>query len=164
MARMSSQGRPSGSSAVDPASLLAPIDPYHPSRWAYWRRGDRKHSLPIWEIPVGVTPGPRLPVIGTSVCALPPVAAKALAHAFRAGRDFVEVGIHAVDFMDERDPGVAAELAARQPDLRRSWPRKSESLGAFVDTLRTTHTMGTLAEMVDELDRLEPDADARGRR
>ena len=42
------KGQPTGSAANDPLALLAPTSPYRPSRWGFWRRGDRKHSLPLW--------------------------------------------------------------------------------------------------------------------
>lgn len=152
MARMAAKGQPTGSAANDPMALLAPISPYRPSRWGFWRRGDRKHSLPLWEIPCGVMPVTRLPVIGTTICALPEGGARTLARCFRAGQRYLSVAIHAIDFMDQHDRGVQPILVAKQPDLRRSWEQKQASLAAFLETLAQTHRAVTLLEMTDALD------------
>lgn len=152
MARMAAKGQPTGSAANDPMALLAPISPYRPSRWGFWRRGDRKHSLPLWEIPCGVMPVTRLPVIGTTICALPEGGARTLARCFRAGQRYLSVAIHAIDFMDQHDRGVQPILVAKQPDLRRSWEQKQASLAAFLETLAQTHRAVTLLEMADALD------------
>ncbi len=152
MARMAAKGQPTGSAANDPLALLAPTSPYRPSRWGFWRRGDRKHSLPLWEIPCGVMPVTRLPVIGTTICALPDAGARLLARCFRAGQEKLSVAIHAIDLMDQHDRGVQAILVAKQHDLRRPWQQKEAALTAFWETLTQTHRSVTLLEMTDALD------------
>lgn len=152
MAVMAAVGRPSGSSMTHPAALRAPLQPYRPSRYDFSRPGDRKHSLPLWEIPVGVTPWTRVPVIGTSIGGLPPVGARALGRSFKAGQRTLQVEFHGVDFMDRNDSGVLPSLAARQPDLRRAWTKKRDSYLAFFDVVARGASMITLAELADRLD------------
>jgi hypothetical protein len=153
LSAMALMGRESGSSMTDPAALFAPLEPYRPSRWNFARRGDRKHSLPVWEFPIGVTPLTRLPVIGTSVGALPPWGARALFAAFSAGRRTLQFELHGIDLMDRTDEGISDALVARQPDLRRAWTQKAAAYSAFLDAARPTWqalTLETIARQLDE--------------
>ena len=152
MTAMALRGRPSGSSLVDSSTLSAPIQPYRPSRWDVTRAGDRKHSMPIWEIPIGVTPGTRLPVIGTSVCALPAPALSVLYRSFRFRQRTLQLELHGIDLLASDDQCVHLQLSRRQPDLRRSWQKKRESLRHFIQLMMNDYAMVTLETMVDELD------------
>lgn len=152
MAAMAISGRPSGSSMTHPAALKAPTQPYRPSRLDFSRRGDRKHSLPLWEIPIGVVPLTRFPVIGTTVGALGPRAASALARVFRVGQDSLQFEMHGIDLMDASDDAIAPALAARQPDVRRPWKSRRDAFAAFIETLAPTHPFTTLAEATDALE------------
>ena len=153
MAAMAVAGRPSGSDMTHPAALSAPLQPYRPSRFNFARRGDRKHSLPIWEFPIGVLRGARVPVIGTTVGALGPRGARAFAKAFRVGQRALQFELHGIDMLDAHDAAIAPELAARQPDVRRSWNAKGAAYEAFISELGTTHPWMTLADAARELDR-----------
>lgn len=152
MAAMSLSGKPSGSSMTHPAALRAPIQPYRPSRWDFSRPGDRKHSLPLWEIPIGVVPVARFPVIGTSVGALGQRAAGKLARVFRAGQASLQFEMHGIDLMDREDDAIHPHLVARQPDVRRPWKDKRNAFAALIEALADTHPFTTLAEAVDALD------------
>lgn len=151
MGALALKGTPSGSSMTDPATLFAPLQPYRPSRWNVARAGDRKHSLPLWEIPIGVTRIGRAPVIGTSVGALPVPAARALAKAFGFGQQTVQFEMHGIDLLGGDDPGVDPSLAARQPDLRRSWQSRYATFDAFFAQLGTAFSWTTLADLADQL-------------
>lgn len=155
MAWMSVRGRESGSSMTSARNLLAPTQPYRPSRFALERRGDRKHSLPLWEFPIGVTPSLRMPLIGTNLLALPRVAAERLPGLLVPRVPFLNLELHAIDVMDRHDPLVSPVLARRQPDLRRSSAAKQEVLRTLLQGLSRHYRFATLLRVAEELDRRE---------
>lgn len=162
MAAMAAVGRPSGSSMTHPAALLAPLQPYRPSRIQFHRRAGDDLALPLWEIPVGVVPVARVPVIGTSVGALHPAAARALAATFGAGQPTLQFEMHGIDLMDRDDDAITPALAARQPDVRRSWTAKRDAFAALIETMGRTRPLVTLAEGADALtDAEEPSPDGK---
>jgi hypothetical protein len=152
MAAMALFGRPSGSSMTHPSALRAPLQPSRPSRWDFSRRGDRKHSLPLWEIPIGVLPGARVPVIGTSVGALSPASARRLVRWFKVGQGSLQFEMHGIDLLDSSDDCIRPELAARQPDVRRDWRSKRDAFAAFIRAASEHAPFMTLAEATDMLD------------
>lgn len=144
-------GKPSGSSMVDPQSLRAPLQPYRPSRWAFYKAGDRKHSLPIWEIPIGVNRVFRLPVIGTTVGSLPRLARRPFYESFRRGQPTIQLELHGIDLLDSADECVSELLAASQPDVRRNWEDKREAIGDFIELAKQHYAFITLENLADEL-------------
>lgn len=155
MGAMALFGRPSGSDMTHPAALRAPLDPYRPRRADFSRAGRGEDALPLWEFPIGVTPVGRLPVIGTTVCALPPAGATALCRWYRRGRAALQLELHGIDLLDDRDDAVTPALALRQRDTRRPWRSKREALVAFLREMQTEHTMLTLAAAARALDAAE---------
>jgi hypothetical protein len=153
MGVMALSGKPSGSSMTDPAALLAPLQPYRPSRFNFSRPGDATHSLPLWEIPMGVVRGVRVPVIGTSIGAVPAAAARAMARALKLGQPTVQLEFHGIDMLDRDDVGIVPSLAGRQPDLRRAWRAKRAAYHACFSEIALTHRFMTLQQLVEELDR-----------
>jgi len=127
---IAARGRTSRSVVDTPAVLLAPADPYLPSR-PYWRRAALGASLV--ELPIGVTRGARLTFIGTTLSALGPTGSRLLAKQM-LGRPLVNLELHGLDLLDA-DDGLRG-LAEHQPDLRVPVGRKSASLRAVVETLR----------------------------
>ncbi|XYI02000.1 polysaccharide deacetylase family protein [Sorangium sp. So ce1128] len=119
------QGRGSAAILDTPRVLAAPRRPYRPGR-PWYRRGGRRFV----ELPIQVTPGPRLPVIGTSVALAGAAGARWLARAC-AGEALVNLELHGMDFLDRSD-GLEA-LARYQPELRVPLGRRLEALGAFVE-------------------------------
>ena len=121
------RGRRSHSVLDTPKVLLAPRRPYrigHP----YWVRGEG----PL-ELPIQVTPGPRLPFFGTAITAAGPRGARWLSRMV-VGEPLVNIELHGIDVLSESD-GLAP-LAKHQHDLKIPLARKLESLTAVVDTLR----------------------------
>lgn len=118
-----------GSSAIldTPRVLAAPRRPYRPGR-PWYRRGGRRFI----ELPIQVTPGLRLPVIGTSVALAGAAGARLLARAC-AGEALVNLELHGMDFLDRGD-GLEG-LAPYQPELRVPLGRRLEALGAFVEEI-----------------------------
>ncbi|WP_437681562.1 polysaccharide deacetylase family protein [Sorangium sp. So ce131] len=121
------KGRGSAAILDTPRVLAAPRRPYRPGRPWYLRGGRR-----FVELPIQVTPGPRLPVIGTSVALAGAAGARLLARAC-AGEGFVNLELHGMDFLDRSD-GLEA-LAPVQPELRVALGRRMEALGAFVEEI-----------------------------
>ncbi len=124
------RGRQSRSIVDSPSVLAAPADPYVPSR-PYCRRSRRDGA--VIELPIGVTRGPRLPFIGTSVMLAGPTQARTLA-AMIDGRPLVNLELHGIDLLDAGD-GLE-HLRPHQHDLRVPVGRKVETLRAVIEELR----------------------------
>ncbi|HWL86747.1 MAG TPA: polysaccharide deacetylase family protein [Polyangiaceae bacterium] len=121
------RGRKSHSVLDTPRVLAAPTRPYRVGT-PYWKTGDG-----VLELPIQVTRGLRLPVIGTSLTLAGPARARTLARMCR-GAPLVNLELHGIDVLDASD-GLDA-LLPFQPDVRVSRARKLESLHAAFDTLR----------------------------
>jgi len=122
------RGKVSRSILDHPRVLTAPAAPY--------RIGERytERGAGVLELPIGVTPWLRLPVIGTSLMAAGPRWAKRLC-ASLARRDLVNLEFHGIDLLDRTD-GLEA-LATRQRDLFVPLERKLSTLNAVVEQLRS---------------------------
>ena len=121
------RGRKSRSIVDHPRVLLAPVVPYRMGN-PYTHRGDG-----LVEIPVQVTPGARLPFIGTSLTMAPDAVGAALTRA-AVTSDTVNLELHGMDVLDV-DDGLGA-LAGHQPDVRVSVLDKLRRLGAAIGALR----------------------------
>ncbi len=120
-------GRRSASIVDDPRVLLAPTAPYRIGT-PYQRPGDG-----LLELPIQVTPGLRLPVIGTSLILAGQRGALALARRVAHGA-FVNLELHGIDFLDAWD-GLK-QLAPNQRDLWVPVARKLAVLNRVVETLK----------------------------
>lgn len=142
-------GRKSGAVMIDPRGLMAPADPYRPNPDRPWRRG----QAPIVELPIGVTPLARTPVIGTNLLTAPQWLRRHWLGAMRR-RAFFNLELHGIDLADAETDGFPPELIARQADLRTSGDKK---LRAFEDSLDDLISAGyefaTLREVADEVQR-----------
>jgi len=121
------RGRASRSILDTPAVLAAPTRPYRVGR-PYWQRG-----AGIVELPIQVTPGIRLPFIGTFLTQWGPRVARALARRVR-GEPLVNLELHGIDVLDAFD-GLQA-LRYHQRDVRVPWAQKVESLAAVLAELK----------------------------
>lgn len=131
MGAMRVMGRKSGSILGSPRVLGAPLDPYHPAAGAPYERG----SLPIWELPIAVTPSLRLPVFGTSLVTSPPWLRRRMVRSLlRPG--LINLELHGIDLADAEGDGFPPALVARQPDLRRPLAAKREALRATIEELK----------------------------
>jgi hypothetical protein len=124
---LSARGRPSRSIVDKPTVLLAPTRPYRVGK-PYWRRGKG-----VLELPIQVTRGLRLPVIGTSIALAGPKGAAGLAR-MCVGSPMVSLELHGIDLLDMSD-GLEA-LAPNQPDVRVPLRLKLEALHATFEVLR----------------------------
>ena len=127
IAWIGARGRTSRSIIDTPAVLLAPTRPYRVGR-PYWKRGQG-----LLELPVQVTRGLRLPVIGTSLTLWGVSAARALTRTC-IGEPLVNLELHGIDVLDASD-GLEA-LREHQPDVRVAKTKKLEALHETIATLR----------------------------
>lgn len=127
MGLMRARGRRSESVLDSPRVLAAPSRPYRPGK-----RWDRRGSRRFIELPIQVTPGLRLPVIGTSIGLAGPSGARLLAR-MCSGEELVNIELHGMDALDRGD-GLEA-LAPYQPELRSSLAHRLDSLAALVEAL-----------------------------
>jgi len=132
------RGRVSTSIVDSPKVLTAPRAPYRVGR-PYYTRGNG-----IVELPIQVTRGLRLPVIGTSLTLAGPAGARRLVAAC-VGEPLVNLELHGIDVLDRSD-GLEP-LVPHQIDVRVSVARKLAALSASVATLkRAGYTFVSLAE------------------
>jgi peptidoglycan/xylan/chitin deacetylase (PgdA/CDA1 family) len=156
MAGMRLAGRRSGSILGTPRVLAAPRLPYRPRAGAPYRSAAAPAALPIWELPIAVTPWLGLPVIGTSLVAAPAPLRRHLVAAALA-RPFFNLELHGIDLADAAGDGFPAALVARQPDLRRPLAAKRAALEATLGEIRAAGArFCTLAEAAAELGSAAP--------
>ena len=149
MAWLALRGKPSRSMMTRAATLRAPITPYIPHREAPWGVSrETPQGASLWEVPMALVPGVRLPVIGTSLHLFGKQGFQAvwplLSHTYRR---LFHLEFHALDFVDAQDEGVA-DLVAHQPDLRIPWRQKRALYDHVFDTVGRGRTYDTLAGAV----------------
>ncbi len=138
---LSLAGRPSRSIVGSPAVLLAPRRPYRPGRTPH-ARGDRRFV----EVPVQVTRGARLPLIGTSLGWAGERGARWLVRACEP-TPVLGISLHGVDFLDRDDvPPDVRDL----PELRVPLARRLRALSAAVAACGSRRPV-TLAEAAEAL-------------
>jgi hypothetical protein len=141
-------GRPSGAVMTNPRALFAPADPYRPAADAPWRRGQSS----VVELPVAVTPGLRVPAIGTNLL-LAPAALRAHWLEQMRRRPFFNFELHGIDLVDADADGIPSQLVARQPDLRATLQTKRRALAATLDRLSGEYRFVTLREVAQVVQR-----------
>lgn len=119
-------GRRSSSVVDDPRVLRAPTAPYRVGR-PYWKRG-----VGMLELPIQITPGLRLPYIGTSLTLFGSLGSAWLTRQL-ARVPFVNLELHGVDFLGLED-GLRP-LARHQYDLSLDVGSKLAALDAAIDVL-----------------------------
>ncbi len=148
MAGLRVLGRKSGAVMTNPRALTAPCDPYRPHPRAPWRRG----QSPLVELPIAVTPGLRIPAIGTSLL-LAPTALRARWMNDMLARPFFNFELHGIDLIDADRDGIPAELVARQPDLRASLSVKQRAFEATLGRLAHDYRFEPLLEVARRVQR-----------
>ena len=124
---LSLRGRTSRSVRGSASVLLAPTRPYRLGR-PYFRAG-----AGLLELPVQVTPGVRLPYIGTSLVLLGADGARLLTRTL-LGEPFVNLELHGIDFLGADD--ALEPLFAHQPDAKLPLSRKLAALTGAVELLK----------------------------
>jgi len=121
------KGKSSRSVRGSVKALLAPIRPYRLGT-PYWKPG---RGLP--ELPIQVTPGTRLPYIGTSLVLAGPDGARLMTRTLML-EPFVNLELHGLDFLGADDE--LGDLLPHQPDARLGRTQKLAALSAAVELLR----------------------------
>lgn len=147
MAAMRLVGRRSRSVLGDPRALFAPADPYRPGRTPF-RRG----QATLVELPVSVSPGLRLPAIGTSLVVAPTAVRARLLESMRS-RPFFNLELHGIDLIGADEDGIPAALVAKQPDLRVSLTHKRRALEATLDRLALDYRFAPLRDVASAVHR-----------
>lgn len=120
-------GRTSKAILDHPRVLRAPTRPYRMGN-AY-----REDENGLIEIPIQVTRGLRLPLIGTSIVLSGALGARALVQQVIC-EDLINLELHGIDALDESDD--LRELAVVQRDLRIRWRHKLSIFSGVVRQLR----------------------------
>jgi len=128
-AALTLRGRRSESILAGSNLLRAPTRPYRVGK-RYFERGD---GAGIVELPIQVTPGARLPFIGTALTLSGELGARALTRMVSA-EPFVNLEFHAIDLLERAD-GLEA-LRGYQPDVAVTLARKRRIFGGVVSRLR----------------------------
>lgn len=139
-------------SALAVHSLKAPLHPYRPSRWAFWQEGDRKHSLPIWEIPVGVVRGIGAPLTGALITTTQPPVLRVLARALKGQHYSAHLTLHATDFLDSNDEEISGVFRRMRANIRLSNQTKTQRMRIYIEEMKRDARMITLDELADQLD------------
>ena len=152
MGAMALVGRRSRSVMIDPRTLLAPVEPYRPGRSPF-RRG----QSPLVELPVSVTPGLRLPAIGSwapfvSILLAPTAVRARLLESMRK-RAFFNLELHGIDLIGADEDGIPSALVARQPDLRATLTHKRRALEATLDRLALDYRFAPLRDVAADVQR-----------
>ncbi len=132
MGAMRLGGRVSRAMMGSPWVLRAPMRPYRPGE-VWFEEAERKtEGRSFVELPVQVTRGLRLPLIGTSLALAGARGARWLMRGC-VGEELVNLELHGIDFLDVKD-GLG-ELATHQPELRIPLEARLEALGGALATL-----------------------------
>ncbi len=128
-------GKPSGSIPEAPGVWLGPRTPY---------RERLPDGRDIVELPIGVLPGVRWPVIGTSVIVAGELGRLAMQPVLDR-TDWVNFELHAIDLLDHAGDELPARLLA-QPDQRVPLRSKWKVLLRMLERLAATHSVRTLGQ------------------
>lgn len=140
------QGRISRSLPGPPEALWAPMDPYRPSNNPH-KRGSGDD---LWELPMSVVPGVRLPYIGTYVMVYPLPLLKLFTRLTARRFKLLNFELHGIDILDADDPGLA-HLAPHQFDLRVPLDEKMRRYDLCFRQIAKTHRFDTLKAAVGAL-------------
>jgi hypothetical protein len=91
-------------------------------RLPHWRK-----DVGLWELPLSVSPVTRVPLIGTTLLALPALVSGPLRR-IALGLPHLHLELHGMDLADADRDDLAPGLLARQPELRVPWRVRYERL------------------------------------
>ena len=138
-------GRPSRSVLDRPRVLAAPTAPYRPDPDEPYARG----GGPVLELPVAVSPGLRVPFIGTLAVAAPwPLVRQVYGSLQRSAH--LNFELHAVDLLGSGD-GLPGPLLRQQRDLSIPWEGKRRRLHELFSWMRRDFDVVTLRDAAARL-------------
>lgn len=130
-----------------PQAQLGPTQPYRPDPQRPWRRG----QAGLVELPVAVTPGLRLPAIGTFMLLSSRLRQLLLAGMQRQA--FFNLELHGIDLIDAATDCIPAALCTRQPDLRVPLADKLSALSETFERVRDCCPILPLHEVAEQVQR-----------
>lgn len=136
------QGKNSGAKLHPIRSVLGPTTPYPvapETPWAPYH--DPDPAVPgsrLRELPISVTPGARIPIIGTTLSLARPPLTWYLRWGARR-QEFLNFECHAIDLVDATRDELPKALVKKQPDLQVPLDEKKRRLEAFLRELKSTH-------------------------
>ncbi|MCK6551857.1 polysaccharide deacetylase family protein [Myxococcota bacterium] len=139
-------GRPSRSLVGDLRAFAGSLAPRAIEPDAPWRAVEPRPGRLV-ELPMACEPVTRAPLIGTSWAVAGPAVRRAMLTSALTRLDVVNFEMHAIDLLDASDPGVPAELAAVQRDLRVPFAEKRAAFRALFGALAAETEAVTLAEL-----------------
>lgn len=140
------RGRRSAAILDTPRVLLAPRLPYRPDL----DRPERRGKAPLLELPMSVTPGARLPFIGTFILLAPWPLVRG-AYARLRGAPLLSLELHAVDVLGPED-GLPPALVRAQPDLALPLGTKLARLREVLEWVARDFRLMPLKEAARSLD------------
>ncbi|MBN1946376.1 MAG: polysaccharide deacetylase family protein [Bradymonadales bacterium] len=149
-------GRRSGASLTDPHALIAPLVPYRPDRDRFHRPAGRMRAHGLWEIPIGVVPGLRFPLIGTSLALVGVSGFRLCFPWLRQSLPVLNLEFHAIDLMDASDLELDRRLVEKRPDLRRPAAQKLAIFAEVLQMVRQRYQLVTLQQLTRRLEQLQP--------
>jgi hypothetical protein len=147
MGAMALAGKRSRSVLGDPRALFAPVEPYRPGGSPFSRG-----QSTLVELPISVSPGLRLPAIGTSLLLAPTGVRARLLESLRRRR-FFNLELHGIDLIGADEDGIPSALVSKQPDLRATLTHKLRALEATLDRLALDYHFAPLREVAAEVQR-----------
>lgn len=148
MAALGLVGRPSRAVMIDPRALLAPTTPYRVASSSPFRKGQST----VVEMPIAVSPGLRLPLIGTYLLAGPAAARRRLVDAAVA-QPFFNFELHGLDLLDATDDKLPDALVRHQHDLKTPVREKLRAFEDLLDRLTEHGAFVTLDEAATTVQR-----------
>jgi hypothetical protein len=104
------------------SSLVRGVPSFLGPRLPHWRE-----DVGLWELPMSVSPVTRVPLIGTTLLALPAVVSGPLRRTALGLRHF-HLELHGIDLADPERDALAPGLCGRQPELKVPWRVRHERL------------------------------------
>ncbi len=147
MGAMALVGKKSRSVLGDPRALMAPVEPYRPGNSPFSRG-----QSTLVELPITVSPGFRLPTIGTYLLTAPTLVRSRLLESLR-GRSFFNLELHGIDLIGADEDGIPSSLVAKQHDLRATLTHKKRALEATLDRLALDFRFAPLRDVAAEVQR-----------
>lgn len=145
------QGRESRSIPGPFSAWWAPAEPYLPGADPYRKARLGEHQVPLWELPMSLVPGIRLPYIGTSIMMYPKATLAPMSRLLAREYSLLNFEWHGIDMLDRDDPGLSS-IASVQPDLKVNMVEKRARIDLCLDAIAQTHTFVPLREAVRQLD------------
>jgi peptidoglycan/xylan/chitin deacetylase (PgdA/CDA1 family) len=133
------------------ATMLAPRDPYHPSRERFYRpwRPGQLPGPPIVEMPLSVVPILRIPFYATLLRLLGPGLFRRCVRLYGRRRPMLQMAFHLMDLVDLSGTSLG-QAVSQSPGLAVPFERRERFVDAAIEALSRTGESATLREIARE--------------